>query len=221
MSALKWVLVVSVFLFILNTIRIVQPTEARWTFDPSTPGVCDLPRRMLCGDCGVVPTGYSYPPPTESPGKWCTAGQYLVHNLSGGYLTFSCQIVPTGYRKTSDGCDYEIAPTAPPVTAPPTPLPQETPLPPPPAGSNPTYTVRGVVFVDSNGDTFQNPGEQCYNGNVNVSLSNGASTNYSQDTGCTNRYIFQGLPAGSYTITISAIPTYVFSVNRTVNFNIP
>lgn len=114
-----------------------------------------------------------------------------------------------------------LLPTQPP-TATPAPTNASLPTPTPQIGS-PTYTVTGYVFVDINNNSAKDAAEQCYNGQVTVSLSSTLSQTYTQNTACTNKYTFTGLAAGTYSLIVvsSSFPAgYLFSTSNPFTFTI-
>lgn len=72
------------------------------------------------------------------------------------------------------------------------------------------YTVTGYVFIDTNQDGFRNAVEKCYAGNIKVTISipGRQPVVYDQDVDCANKYSFENVPTGTYTLTIEPIPSY-------------
>lgn len=93
---------------------------------------------------------------------------------------------------------------------------------------NPTYTISGNVYVDTNGNGFKDGGESGYNSGgsriLRLSTGTNASTNF------VGNYSFSGLGAGSYTVTLTVPIGYIVTTanpqaavlgpSTTINFGI-
>lgn len=73
------------------------------------------------------------------------------------------------------------------------------------------YRVEGVAFIDTNRNSRQDSGEECYNGQVRVHLldySTGreiAVRAHNQDRNCGNKYAFSNLPIGNYRLVMDSL----------------
>lgn len=86
------------------------------------------------------------------------------------------------------------------------------------------YIVEGVVFIDANRNRAKDAGEQCYDGPVRVSLGT-TSINHNQDSACTRKYRFTGIPVGTYYLIMDPISSYEWGSAMlppwTVIFSVP
>ena len=84
-----------------------------------------------------------------------------------------------------------------------TPTPTPTVIPTPTPG--PTYTVSGNVFVDVNKNQLKDAGESNYSGGITITSTDGSVTYPIPTTNGT--FQVYSLPAGSYTISYTSLPT--------------
>jgi hypothetical protein len=82
-------------------------------------------------------------------------------------------------------------------------------------GVEATYTLNGHVFIDSNQDGVFDSGESGYNG-ATITLSDTTVAT----TDATGLYVFEGLAAGEYTVTVTIPSGYQGTTSSNITFSI-